>query len=141
MAKYNDVFPDTKQIFDEVIVKAGLDNYCEILVLADNKQKEIGKVMKANPILKYKTGDDAVVIINEGVFEMLDEELKLITAEMIITGIAYNTEKDKLEIRKPDFTMHTGMIQKYGGDVCINLVQVIKEAFAQKTEEEAEAEV
>jgi hypothetical protein len=141
MAKYNDVFPDTKEIFDEVIVKANLDNFIKILVLADNKQKEIGKVMKANPILKYKTNDDVVVVINETIFESLDNELKLITAEMILAGVSYNTEKDKLEITKPDFTIHSGLLQKYGGEVCINLMEVIKAAFAQKAEEEAEAAV
>jgi hypothetical protein len=139
MAKYNDVFPDNKEIFEEAIVKADLDNVCNILVLADNKQKEIGKVMKANPILKYKTNDDAVVIINETVFEKLDDELKRLTAEMVITGIGFDREKDKLEIRKPDFTMHSGMLQKYGGEVCIKLMEVIKSTFAQKEEEEAEA--
>lgn len=140
MAKYNDVFPDTKEIFDEAIVAADLDNFVNVLVLADNKQKEIGKVMKANPILKYKTGDDVVVLINETIFEMLDDASKRITAEMIICGVSYNREKDKLELTKPDFSMHTGFMKKYGGEVCINLHEVIKAAFAQKSEQEAEAE-
>jgi hypothetical protein len=141
MAKYNDVFPDTKEIFDEVIVGANLDNFVNILVLADNKQKDIGKVVKANPILKYKTDDDVVVIINESIFELLDDSLKLITAEMIMAGISYNSEKDKIEINKPDFTIHTGLLKKYGGDVCINLHEVIRAAFAQKAEQDAEEEV
>ena len=140
MAKYNDVFQDTKAVFDEVIVDANLDNFVNFLVLADNKQKEIGKVMKSNPILKYKTGDDIVVLINEVIFEMLDAPLKKITAEMILAGVSYNSEKDKIEITKPDFTIHSGLLRKYGGEVCINLNEVIKAAFAQKQEEEAEAE-
>ena len=140
MAKYNDVFQDTKAVFDEVIVDANLDNFVNFLVLADNKQKEIGKVMKSNPILKYKTGDDIVVLINEVIFEMLDAPLKKITAEMILAGVSYNSEKDKIEISKPDFTIHSGLLRKYGGEVCINLNEVIKAAFAQKQEEEAEAE-
>ena len=81
-----------------------------------------------------------MVVINEVIFEMLDEPLKLITAEMIMAGISFNNEKDKIEITKPDFTIHTGLLKKYGGDVCINLNEVIKAAFAQKQEQEAEAE-
>jgi len=141
MAKYEDVFEDTKRTFDQVIVDYDLDGKVDIKLLADNKLKEIGKLQKTPPYVKYMTGEDLVVFVNETVFEMLDEASQIITAETILAGVHFDAEKDKLVINKPDFTVHTGVLQKYGAEVCINLDAVIKAAFAQEQEKEAEEAV
>jgi hypothetical protein len=36
-------------------------------VIADNKAKDLFKVTKANPILEYRTGDNVIIYLNEGI--------------------------------------------------------------------------
>ena len=65
MAKYEDVFLDTQNLYTKLIVKSGLSNNLNIVILTDNRAKDIFKVTKANALLKHRAGDDVIVVINE----------------------------------------------------------------------------
>jgi hypothetical protein len=109
MAKFEQPFEDTKGIFDSLILNANLDRYVTIEVLVNNRLKEIYKPTKTNDLTKYKTGVDVFLVINEKVFDQLSDVQKVIVADEAISGIHYDSEKEKLTISKTDFTTYSGI--------------------------------
>jgi len=137
MAKYEEPFDDTKEIFEGVILNAELDRYVNIKLLSDNKSKTITKVVKANPLLKFETKNDLYIFVNEQIFEQLEDWQKVIVAEEALAGVYFDTEKDKLEIKKGDVETFSGLLSKYGYD----RYEVVRESiktFYNVEKEEAE---
>lgn len=140
MAKFEQPFEDTKAIFDSLILNANLDRYVTIEVLVNNKQREIYKPIKTNDLTKYKTGVDVFLVINEKVFDQLSDVQKVIVADEAISGIHYDSEKEKLVISKTDFTTFSGILKKYGAEQCIELKELINLIYAQEKNSEVETE-
>ena len=69
MAKYVQPFEDTQEIFNRAIDVTGLQNYITITLLSNNKSKKLFDVIKANELVKFRSGDDVFIILNENIFE------------------------------------------------------------------------
>jgi len=138
MAKYEQPFEDTQEIFGRAIDATGLQNYITITVLSNNKSKKIFDVIKANELVKFRTGDDVFIVLNEKIFEGLTDEQKAIVAEQALAFISFDSENDKLVITKPDFLEHTGILAKYGFDIINVLKESIKTLYQAEEQEEAE---
>jgi dsRNA-specific ribonuclease len=138
MAKFQEVFEDTQALFSNFISE--IDNLREvnIKVLANNNLKEIGKVIKANDLLKFMTEEDIVILLNENIFENLDDEQKKMVVEELIAAIYFDTEKSKVSIVKPDITTFSLLLRKYGYQKYETLHESIKALFAQAEEQAAE---
>jgi TRAP-type C4-dicarboxylate transport system substrate-binding protein len=136
MAKYEELFEDFQKLFKEVISDAGLERFMTITVLANNKAKEIFKINKANELLKHRTGDDVIIVINQKIFEQLTEEQQKIVVEEAIAYISFDSENDKVVITKPDFMAHSGILRKYGFET----IEVVRESIKSIYQAEKEAE-
>jgi len=141
MAKFEEVFQDTRDLFTNLISK--IDSLSEITIdiLAVNKLKEIGKVSKTSDLVKYKTSDDVVILLNEKVFEQLEYEQKQMVVEGLVAQIYYDLEKGKISIIKPDFTTFSLLLDKYGAEKCLTLNTLIKEIFSSEAQTDAENNV
>jgi len=113
MAKYQEVFGETQELFDQVIRERKLAELINITLLSNDTAKEIFKVTKANELLKFRTGDDVIIVINEKIFEQLNPEQRMIVAEEAISALSFNSDKDKFEIKKPDVITFSGVLRKY----------------------------
>lgn len=140
MAKFEEVFQDTKELFDNHLAETGLERVINVKVLADNNQKKIGKVTKASPILKFETNNDIYIYLNERVFEQLTEEQKIIVVEELITGISYNSETDALTLLPTDVNTYSGVLRKFGNDAHEVLRESLVTLFSNKKTEDAEEE-
>ncbi len=140
MAKFEQPFEDTKAIFDSLITSLNLDRYVTIKVLVNNRLKEIGKVVKANDLIKYETGADVYIILNERVFDQLNEVQKVIIAEELLSGIYFDSEKDKLVIKSADVKTFSGLLKKYGATQYLELHELITLIYGQENNSEVEAE-
>ena len=138
MAKFEEVFDDTRALFTNFIAQIDSLNEVNINILAVNKLKEIGKVSKTTDLLKYETTYDVYILLNEQVFEQLEEEQKLMVVEELVAQIYYDLEKGKVSIIKPDFTTFSLLLVKYGHEKCLNLKTLIKEIFGSEAQTEAE---
>ena len=138
MAKFEEVFEDTQELFTRFVDE--IDNLREvnIKILANNRLKEIGKVVKANDLLKHMTNEDIIVLLNETIFEQLDDQQKEMVIEELIAQIYFDAEKGKIVIIKPDVNTFSLLLRKYGYDKYETLHESIKALFAQSEEEEAE---
>jgi TRAP-type C4-dicarboxylate transport system substrate-binding protein len=138
MAKYEEVFTDTQDLYTRLITNSNLE-HINITILADNKAKKITNTTKANPLMKFRTGDDIIIVLNEKIFEQLPEEQQTILAEESLAGIFYNEEKEAVEIQKEDFIAFSGVIRKYGFDTVEVLRESVKTLYAVEKQAEDEA--
>jgi len=131
MAKYEEPFDDTKQIFDEQINLTDLNQVgIGVKVLRCDSLKEIGQVKKSTDLLKYFTTDDVIILINDLVFEELSDRQKRIIADELLAYVAYNLETGAVKIDKPNVKLHSGILKKYGNEDVIDTLQLIEDVFA-----------
>jgi len=138
MARYEEPFEDTTDLYNKYIERAGITQFINITVLTNNKAKDIYKVNKANELLKYRTGDDIIIVINENVLDKLDEADKEMIIEESISSIHYNLEKDKIEITRPDVVTFSGILSKHGFDKWNRVRETIKLLFESEKQTENE---
>jgi hypothetical protein len=121
-----EVSEETQKLFNTVYEKSMLENYIEIKILANNKQKQITKIQKENDVNLYLTKVDLVLVINDEALDSLDETQKVIVMEEAFAQIHYDTEKEKIVMIKPDVTTMSGIIRKYGIDEYMRLQECLK---------------
>lgn len=140
MAKYTEPFDETREVFEEVITTQMLDLNVNFKILADNRQKDIYKIFKANDLVKHMTNNDVVIVVNEAIFDKLELEQQRMVAEEATAGIHYDLEKEKLVITKGDITTFSGLLRKHGYDKYEVLRESIKTLYDADKEEQAEIE-
>jgi hypothetical protein len=138
MAKYEEVFEDTQDLYTRLITEAGL-NHVNITILADNKAKTIFKPYKANALMKFRSGDDILIVLNEKIFEQLTTEQQIIVAEESLAGIVYDSENDKVDIKKEDFMAYTGVLRKYSYEIIDVVRESVKTLYNAEKQAEDEA--
>lgn len=138
MAKFEEVFEDTQALFTDLIKKADLERVVNIKILANNKLKEIFKVVKTNDLVQHMTHEDIIILLNEKIFEQLTDEQKTIVAEQSLASLSYDHDNDKLVITKPDVIAHSGILRKYSYATIEVLMESIKTLY-QAEKEEADA--
>ena len=107
--------------------------------MVNNKSKELFKIIKANELLKYKTGDDIIIVLNEQIFEQLTDEQRRIVVEESLASIHYDMENDKLVITKPDVVTFSGVLSKHTFEKWDALRESIKTLYAAEKQAEDEA--
>lgn len=137
MANFEEVFEDTQELFNTFVDQ--IDNLREvnIKILANNRLKEIGKVIKASDLLKHMTNEDVIILLNETLFEQLSDEQKEMVIEELTAQIYFDSEKSKITIIKPDVNTFSLLLRKYGYDKYETLHESIKALFAQAEENAA----
>lgn len=113
MAKYEQPFEDTQEMYNRAIIAANLSQYMNITVLVNNKLKDLFKVSKCSESENFKTGDDINIFVNEKLLEGLTPEQKLIVVEESLASLHYDMEKDSIVISKPDVVTFSGILSKY----------------------------
>ena len=141
MSRYEESSDDINLIFNQCLIKAGLNDVVNVKCLCDNRQKTIFKLQKSTPLVKFETNNDVYIIINEKVFDQLEDWQKYMIAEESIAGISFNFEKDKMEIRKGDIQTFSGFLRNYGYDRYEVLYESVKTIYNKEQEEEAEIEI
>jgi hypothetical protein len=141
MAKYLELADDNQKIFDDVIKETELERVINIKVLAVNNLKEIGKLVKTNELVKYMTDEDLVILINESIFDQLEDIQKYIVVEELLAGIHFDYEKDKLSIGKPDISTFTGILRKFTFPIYERLHETIKALYDQEKDKKEKGEV
>lgn len=135
MAKFDEPFEDTQALYDEKIKAVGLDQFINITVVVNNTAKELFKVNKANDLLKYRTGDDVLIVLNEKIFEQLTDAQKHIVVEDSLASIHFDTEKDRLVITKPDVIAYSGILSKFTFETWNVVRESIKTLYAAEKSE------
>ena len=102
MAKYEDPFEDTLEIFNGIIEKTEINRFVTIKILTDNKLKKVvAKATKASDLVKYETKNDVYIFVNEDIFEQLTIEQQVMAADEVLQEsikTLFSVEKNEAEV-------------------------------------------
>lgn len=135
---FTDVSKETQKLFTNLIDDANLERVINIKLLSCNELKQIGKVVKANDLLKFMTDNDVIILINEVIFDQLESDQKELVAQELIAYVSYDFEKAKLVITQPDVNTFSLVLKKVGSDKYLRIQEIIRLAFEQLKEKEAD---
>lgn len=139
MAKYIEPHEDTMALYNKAIDAADLDNYINITIVVNDQSKDIFKVVKANDLLRFRTKDDVIIVINEKVLDQLTPEQRTIVIDESLASIHYDTENQKLVITKPDVVTYSGVLSKYTFETWNVLRESIKTIYQKEKQAEDES--
>lgn len=138
MAKYVDVTNETQKTFDEVLENTSIPHWIEFTLKSYSKLKEIYQIKKLNDLVEDLTeGLNFVIIINEDIFEQLDNNHQKIIFDEALAGVSIS-EQDAVSYQKPNFTTYRGVLEKYGHEEIITIKESIKSLFDAKKQQEEE---
>ena len=125
MSKFKELHEGTQALYDQAILQTNLGQFINIAIFADDNSKEIFKLVKAIELLKFRTQGDLIILVNEKIIDQLTPEQRVIVVQESLAGVSFDSEKDKLEIKTPDFMAHTDILRKYGFET----IDVIRESI------------
>lgn len=110
---FDEPFEDTLEKFNQALADTGLEQNIQVQIMVNNKLKTLYKVSKANDVTKHLTGNDVIILLNEKVFEVLEDEQKSIVIDEILAKIYFNPENSKIKIINPDVQTTSLLLNKY----------------------------
>ena len=133
MGKFQEVYEETKQLFNDHISNSGIPGFVNIKILSNESLKDcFGQVTKSQDIIKFMTDYDVIIQINEPIFDQLQSEQKEYVVKDLLAQITYNLESDKLSIVKADINTFSGVLRQYSIDEYIGICESIKTLQEQK---------
>jgi len=132
MAKFEEVYEETLEVFKNHITKSNIPQFVKIKLLSNNTIKDFGVVSKSQDIVKFMTDYDIIIQINEPIFDQLEGEQKEYVVKDLLARIAYDMEKDKLSISQPDVTTFSGVLRQYNIDMYIGIKESIVTLIEEK---------
>jgi len=139
MAKFEKGSEDLIELFDKVREKTTIPNWVTFEVLSSGKQKQLYKIVKMSDLVETITdGLNFAVVFNEEILDELPEDMKEIAINECLAGVTIS-ESQLASLEKPNFSTHTGILQRYGHDPIITLHESIKSLYDAKKQKEDEA--
>jgi hypothetical protein len=132
MAKFEEVYQETEDIFKTHITKSNIPSFIKIKLLSNNTLKDFGSVTKSQDIIKFMTDYDVIIQVNEPIFDQLQEEQKEYVIKDLLACIIYDMEKDKLSIAQPDVTTFSGVLRQYDIDTYLGIKESIVTLLEEK---------
>ena len=121
MAKFGDVSDETKDLIEQLVAEAGLENFIRVEIMNIIKSKQLFSVSKAGPKAEHMANlpenETVCICVYEDAFNRLDDKAKLLTARDAVASISFDTEKDKIVITQPQICVSLGGRMKYGEEL------------------------
>jgi hypothetical protein len=119
MGKIIETDEEIVKMVESEFEKTGLDQYgLNLKVMSLKKAKDVIKVSRASAATEFlaKKEDIIQVFIYEEAFNMLDEKTQKFMIEFAMSGVSYDSEKDKILIESNPFQYLFNMRKLYGGE-------------------------
>lgn len=140
MSKFFETSDEYVELIENQFSKTNLDTMgINLKVLSTTKAKDVLKVSRTSAVTNYLTkGEtDILVMVYEQAFDRLTPDVQNMWAEMVLSAVSYDTEKDKLNIDTNPFGPFFNMRRKYG-DVAADNLELAYLAIQQIEDEEKE---
>lgn len=138
MGKFSKVSEDLNEKFNKVLNQTTIPKWIEFELRSDDKQNKLIKVVKLNELMLVLTnGIQFAVIINETIFEQLDDENQEMVIHECLAGVSVS-DTDAVSYTQPDFTTYKGVLQKYGSDSIIAMKEIVESLYDAKKQQEDE---
>lgn len=136
-------------LFENALFQSSLGQVISIGILSSDKIKLnpsglCGKVYRTNDVVKqaiqskFSGVPDFVIVINEDIFDLLDQTQQLIVVDKLLAQIGFDFEKGTTNLITPDIQEFSGILKKYNFNDLESL-KLYVESLYQKKEEESSA--
>ena len=142
MATWGQPSEDTIKLFDDILLSDShndLGNLINLKIIINNDQKEVGKLKKLSPEVKFALGDDLLIIVNEIILERLPPVQQNMYIQELLCGVGFNYDNDRMVINAPDVKTFSGFLKKFSYEQYEVMVESIKTLYHVKKEEDAQA--
>ena len=140
MAKVFKTSEDIVELVENKFSETGLEPYgINLKILSTVKSKDLMTVAKESAKTEFlsKSNDLITITIYEALFDRLDDEAKDMLTEMYLSGISYDSDKDKITVDKNPVNLILNMRRIYGDDI-LNKVELVQMVMQEMIEEEKE---
>lgn len=140
MSKIFKTSDDIVELIENQFSETGLEPYgINLKILSTVKSKELMTVAKESAKTEFlsKSKDLITITVYEALFDRLDDEAKNMLTEMYLSGVSYDSEKDKITVDKNPVNLILNMRRKYGDDI-LNKVELVYMVMQEMIEEEKE---
>lgn len=133
MANFEEVYEETQTLFNAEIESSMIPREIRIKILSNEKLKKgFGKVSKAQDVVKFMTGYDVIIQINDYVFDQLEPKQKQYVVKDLLAKIHYDMDKEKISILQHDVTTFSGVLRNYDIDTYLSIKESIITIMEQK---------
>ena len=145
MAKIFKTSEDIVELIENQFADCGLESYgLNLKVLSVAKSKDLITVAKESATTEFlsKSQDLITLTVYETLFDRLDKETQLMLVDMYMSGIFYDSEKDKIVVDKNPLNLIINARRKYGNSILdkIELVQTVIQEMAEEEKEKKRQE-
>jgi len=140
MSEYYEPNEDTLSVFNATISKSSLPSTLKIAIRSNNREKDLYRIDKTSQLMRSETKKEIYIVVNELIFEQLEEQHQSIVAEEAVASIVYDLEKDKITLKRGDVGItkrgaFTGILKKYGAETYEVVQESVKTLYNAKKEE------
>ncbi len=133
MAKFEEVFEDTLELFNKHIENSSIPRAVKIKILSNESiKKGFGNVSKTQEFVKFMTDYDIIIQINEPIFDQLEDKQKEYVVKDLLARIFYDVDKDKVSILPHDITTCSGVLNSYDIETYLSIKESIVTLLEQK---------
>lgn len=122
--RYEELSEDIRELFNSIYDSKAFALKIGFEFIYDPKMKQLIKVQKLADIYQFLLKKDVIVLINEDLYDKMDEESVKILFEQEIDKIGVNSTNGKIVMNKPDIVTFSPLIAKYGADKVMRANQV-----------------
>lgn len=144
MSKIFKTSDDIVELIENKFAETGLEPYgINLKILSTVKSKEVITIAKESAKTEFlaKSKDMVSLIVYEALFDRLPLEEQKILIEMFLSGISYDSEKDKISIEKNPIKLILNVRKKYKNIIDIlELVEIIKLEIIEEEKEKKRQE-
>lgn len=128
---YQKATQDTIDLFQERINQMHLDRITWSVAsnntMKKSKDNMCAKLIINSAIQRAMYGEDLIFLINEDVFDRLQEHSQIIIIDKLLAQVNYDLEKETLKKSSPDIQEHSGILMKYN----FNVLQAVSAEITQ----------
>ena len=140
MSEYYEPNEDTLSVFNATISKSSLPSTLKIAIRSNNREKDLYRIDKTSQLMRSETKKEIYIVVNELIFEQLEEQHQSIVAEEAVASIVYDLEKDKITLKRGDVGItkrgaFSGILKKYGPETYEVVQESVKTLYNAKKEE------
>lgn len=145
MAKLFKTSEDVVELIEDKFSETGLEPYgINLKIISTVKAKELMTLTKESAKTEFlaKSQDMVSIIVYEALFYRLDDAAKIMLTEMYLSGVSYDSEKDKITVDRNPINLILNMRRKYGDGILdkIEQVQLIMEEIIEEEKEKKRQE-
>jgi len=139
--KYYELSSDIVETISSVLKDIAVFNI-NVKYIGSTKLKQLIKLQKVNDVISYTTNIDLIIIVNEDLYNRLEDNIIKILIHQELDRLEFDMMKDTFKIGKFKLQTNIGILKKYGIEQVAEANELIELTLSQmKDSEKTETEI